>query len=246
MGIPAEAKALLDEVFADVRACLDAHSGGPPGASRRVLTYGRQDTRELGEPPEVLFAALGFAVVDSLDVSGAEGCTIVHDLNEPVPARLHGAYDCVYDGGTMEHVFDVRSVLFNTHNLMRPGGVVVHAVPVNNWINHGFYQFSPTLLFGFYSANGYRISKVILAADAKGTPVRSRKFVEVTGEQVSVLGLTARLVLPQGFTPDYTVTMNFIAQKPAEHRPPIVPQQPFYDRRYADAKYVPYKQVIRL
>ncbi|MDX2223653.1 MAG: hypothetical protein SFV21_12945 [Rhodospirillaceae bacterium] len=246
MGISADARALLDDVFADVRTCLDGSPAGTPGAARRLLTYGRQDTRELGETPEAVFAALGFPVADSLDVTGAEGCTIVHDLNDPVPARLHGAYDCVYDGGTMEHVFDVKSVLFNTHNLARPGGVVVHAVPVNNWINHGFYQFSPTLLYGFYGANGYRMSKIFLAVDAKGTPLRNRKFVEVTGEQITVLGLTARLVLPQTFTPNHTVTMNFIAQKPAEHRPPVVPQQPFYDPRYADATFAPYKQLIRL
>src|SRR3954447_19865314 len=51
------------------------------------------------------FQAIGFDAVESLDASAAENPTHVADLNEPLPARLHGQYDCVYDGGTIEHVF---------------------------------------------------------------------------------------------------------------------------------------------
>jgi hypothetical protein len=39
--------------------------------------------------------------------------------------------------------------------LAKIGGRVIHHVPINNWVDHGFYQFSPTLFFDFYQANGF-------------------------------------------------------------------------------------------
>ncbi len=59
----------------------------------------------------------------------------------------------------MEHVFDTRAVLKNIHDLLKVGGVIVHAVPSSNHVDHGFYMFSPTLFHDYYEANGYEIKK---------------------------------------------------------------------------------------
>jgi len=32
---------------------------------------------------------------------------IIHDLNRPIPDTLSGTFDFIYDGGTLEHVFDL-------------------------------------------------------------------------------------------------------------------------------------------
>src|SRR5690606_17887488 len=104
------------------------------------------------------FERLGFDLVDSLDVSDFEGCTHLLDLNEPgVPQRLRGRYDALYNGGTLEHVFDVRNALRNIHDLLRPGGMVIHIVPACGWVDHGFYQISPTLLTDYYAANRFEL-----------------------------------------------------------------------------------------
>jgi SAM-dependent methyltransferase len=104
-----------------------------------------------------LFQTLGFSTVHSLDVSDYEGATHVHDLNRPVPDALCGRYDAVYDGGTLEHVFDLPESLRNVHRLLKPGGLAIHHAPSHNHVDHGFYMFSPTLFHDWYRANGYEI-----------------------------------------------------------------------------------------
>jgi SAM-dependent methyltransferase len=104
---------------------------------------------------DALFRLLGFDAVESIDVYDAESPTHVLDLNQLAPASLHERFDLVYDGGTLEHCFSPAAVLGNATRLARPGGRVIHHVPLNNWIDHGFYQFSPTLFFDFYEANGF-------------------------------------------------------------------------------------------
>ena len=48
---------------------------------------------------EPLLEAIGFSEIRSLDASGYEGATLVHDLNQPLPAALGGTTSFVYDGG---------------------------------------------------------------------------------------------------------------------------------------------------
>src|SRR6202171_3135289 len=56
-----------------------------------------------GEP---VFKQLGAELVDSMDASDYEGATVVADMNKAIPEELHEKYDLVYDGGTLEHVFN--------------------------------------------------------------------------------------------------------------------------------------------
>lgn len=101
-----------------------------------------------------LFRLLGFTTIDSIDVFPDEQPTFQFDLNERIPAHMHGRYDLVYDGGTTEHCFNVPQVLENVLLLLGEGGMIIHHSPSNNWYNHGFYQLSPTLYQDYYGANG--------------------------------------------------------------------------------------------
>jgi SAM-dependent methyltransferase len=92
----------------------------------------------------------------------------VLDLNRPLPAALCDRFDLVYDGGTMEHCFSVADVLGNVVRLAKTGGRIIHHLPLNNWVDHGFYQFSPTLFFDFYEANGFRDLAMKLHFSARG------------------------------------------------------------------------------
>ncbi len=102
-----------------------------------------------------LFRLLGFETVESVDYYANEHPTHLLDLNHPLPAELRERYDLVYDGGTLEHCFNAPQVLANAVAALRVGGTVIHHVPLNNWVNHGFYQFSPCLFFDFYETNGF-------------------------------------------------------------------------------------------
>lgn len=112
---------------------------------------------------EPFFEMLGAKQVDSLDFSTFEGATVQHDLNQPLPAALHAKYDLVFDGGSLEHVFNFPQALKSCMEMVRPGGHFVQVSNANNFMGHGFWQISPELMYRSMSpANGYRIIAVIL------------------------------------------------------------------------------------
>jgi SAM-dependent methyltransferase len=109
-----------------------------------------------GGDPRAYFSKLGFSRLQALDVSDFEGADHIFDLNEDeLPERLVSRFDAVFNGGTLEHVFHVPNALTSITRMLRPGGVVVHVAPCNGWVNHGFYQISPTLMFDYYEAAGF-------------------------------------------------------------------------------------------
>lgn len=58
--------------------------------------------------------------------------------------------------------------------MLRPGGTVIHIVPCNGWVNHGFYQISPTLMFDYYQAAGFEPLLSALHSRDLVEPDRSR------------------------------------------------------------------------
>ncbi|MDY0882650.1 hypothetical protein ACFPL7_06800 [Dongia soli] len=98
--------------------------------------------------------------MDCLDIVATRGSEIVVDLNEQIPSELVGQYEIVFDGGTMEHCFNVPQVLKNILAMTKVGGYIVHVNPLNMF-NHGFYSFSPTFYHDFYSQGGHRLAAAI-------------------------------------------------------------------------------------
>lgn len=95
---------------------------------------------------EPLLTALGAKRADSIDASAYEHATIIHDMNDPIPADMKGGYSLVIDGGTLEHVFNFPMAIRNCLKMERPGGHFIGITPANNFLGHGFYQFSPELV----------------------------------------------------------------------------------------------------
>ena len=144
-----------------------------------VLTLGRQELSDgtriarahsLLEPPdesrrfaEWALRGIGATSVGSLDASAYEQASVIHDLNAPLSEAHHERFDTVIDGGTLEHVFDVRQSLSTLMQLTRVGGSVFLFTPANNQMGHGFYQFSPELFFrAFAPSNGFEIRRMVL------------------------------------------------------------------------------------
>jgi SAM-dependent methyltransferase len=106
---------------------------------------------------------LGAENLRSIDFSHYQDADILHDLNSPVPAELQESCDVLYDGGAMEHVFDVRQVLTNYMTMVRPGGRIFINVPANNLFGHGFYQFSTEFFYRvFEAANGFAVRDMLV------------------------------------------------------------------------------------
>lgn len=104
---------------------------------------------------EDFLTVCGFSEINSLDASDYEGADIVHDLNMPIPKHLEHSASFVYDGGTIEHVFDIATALSNLTRLLKPGGTALISTCANGQCGHGFYQFSPELFYRFFTANGF-------------------------------------------------------------------------------------------
>jgi len=108
-------------------------------------------------------AALAAESVTALDYSSYEGAEVVHDLNTPVPADWRQRYDAVIDGGSLEHIFHFPTAITNVMEMTKVGGSVFISVPANNHCGHGFYQFSPELMFRVFSPpNGFQTERVAL------------------------------------------------------------------------------------
>jgi SAM-dependent methyltransferase len=117
---------------------------------------------------EPLFRHLGAREIDSLDNSSYERATIVHDLNEPLPEHLHGRYSVVFDGGSLEHVFNLPQALKNCMQAVAPGGHLITVTPANSFVGHGFYQFSPELHYrALTPANGFEMVTLLIRSGHK-------------------------------------------------------------------------------
>jgi len=103
------------------------------------------------------FLSLGFKSVDSMDVSEYEQATIICNLNEEIPQNLRDKFDVIYDGGSTEHMFNVPKALENYNKMLKIGGLMMHALPSTGNMDHGFYMFSPTFFYDYYSQNRWCI-----------------------------------------------------------------------------------------
>lgn len=155
------------------------------GSFNQTLTIGRQglhvdesyvrkclklkaDYRHSTYCEELLKDQFGSSVVDSVDHSDFENASLVFNMNYPPPVHLQGKYDTVFDGGCLEHIYNIPQALKNLSLMCKKGGQIIHVLPANNFCGHGFWQFSPELFFSMYStSNGYSDTEVFVADASK-------------------------------------------------------------------------------
>jgi hypothetical protein len=112
---------------------------------------------------ENLFSLLGANNAQSVDASGYENATYIHDMNWPVPDALRSKFSVVHDGGTIEHVFNVPQAFKNCMDMIKPGGHFIQVGVANNYMGHGFWQFGPELIYRILShANGFKPRAVLM------------------------------------------------------------------------------------
>jgi len=171
-----------------LRYVLDAKRSGADFS--RAATLGRQNLHverstfareanrfgmpELAARSEEVFASypyvdnlmrlLGADIPASIDASAYEGATHIFDMNLQAPEALRGAFTLVIDGGTLEHVFDFPRAVRNVAAMTSVGGSFLSINGCNNFMGHGFYQFSPELFFRVFSSeNGFDIESLIVS-----------------------------------------------------------------------------------
>jgi hypothetical protein len=152
---------------------------------------------------EPLLEKLGAGTVDSIDASGFEGANLIYDLNQSLPAELDFQYSLVFDGGTLEHIFNFPTAIRSCMRMVAVGGHFIMTSPANNQMGHGFYQFSPDLLYRVFSQeNGYKLKALFLAptfSDGQWfkvfdpATVRSRVGYNSCLEEMSLFAIAERL-----------------------------------------------------
>jgi len=125
-----------------------------------------------GRYGENFLRLLGAQTVDSIDASDYEKASIIHDMNNPVPGSLKERYSVVIDSGSLEHIFNYPVAIKNCMEMVRTGGHFIGISPANNFLGHGFFQFSPELFYRVFSPeNGFKAMKMLLFFNDHRSPV---------------------------------------------------------------------------
>ena len=173
---------------------------------------------------ESLFQSLGATSIACADASDYEGADLVHDFNDPVDVRWRDRFDTLFDGGSLEHIFNVPGVLANEMAMLRVGGRLLAAVPANNWLGHGFYQFSPELPFRVFTPeNGFRMECAFFSEMSDDR--RLHQIEDLARRAGGEIGATRT-----------NTTLYYVASKTADVTPFCRwPQQGDYDKAWAES-----------
>jgi hypothetical protein len=145
------------------------------------------------------FKGIGVEQIDIMDASDYEGATMLQDLNQPLPEGYDKLWDCVIDGGTLEHVFNFPQAIKTCMELVKEGGHLILITPWHNYAGHGFYEFSPELFFRILSPeNGYCVERMLINQKEKWFSIIDPKLihsrVEIKGDESTLLYISAKRV----------------------------------------------------
>lgn len=144
---------------------------------------------------EPFLELLGAERIESIDASGYEQATIIHDLNVPVPGSLHRRFTCVVDGGTIEHVFNFPNAVKSCMDMLEIGGHFIGITPANNHMGHGFYQFSPELYYRLFSAkNGFEVRTMLVRSASDWYEVADPEALRERTELVNAVPVTLFII----------------------------------------------------
>lgn len=112
---------------------------------------------------DVFFNLLGIKDFHAMDVSSYEGADIIHDLNERIPESLRDQFDFIIDGGTFDHLVDVRTAFENVVQMLKVGGRVFQWNAASNFTGQAYISFGPDLFYDYYVLNQFADCKVYIA-----------------------------------------------------------------------------------
>lgn len=181
---------------------------------KRVVELGSQDlhvdaadlTREMRrltknpdlgaiKTPKALYQALGFEEYRCIDTDGRNEA-LVFDLNESIKAKgFTEQFDLVTNHGTTEHCFDQGNAFRNIHNLCAKNGLMIHALPFQGYLNHGFYNYHPNFYRDLAQANNYELAWMLLSLDALSGGLSSYSKVMLNNVSITSLSTLALVVV---------------------------------------------------
>ena len=139
---------------------------------------------------------LDYQSYTAIDLGGSDKALKL-DLNNPI--SLNKQYDLVINMGTAEHIFNVFQVFKTVHDITIPGGHMIHGLPFQGWVDHGFFNFQGTFYWDLAAANSYKINSAIYCGNTQGTAItlKSREHLlemqkneEIQGNSMLYITLT--------------------------------------------------------
>lgn len=205
-------------LLSEPRTILSSTSGDVPTINKEAKEYIHART---------FFEFLGISEEEYYDIDkfDFDRPKIIHDLQYPVESRYHDFFNLIVDSGTLEHIFDVRAVMENIVQMTKTGGYVLQFIPAQNFLNHGFYQFSPTFFYDFYTQNGFEIVESYIV-EIRGTYDRYHAY----DQEKDYTGLF--------FNPKNRLVNCFLSRKVRKVDHIGLPDQFFYKKLAEDAKIV--------
>lgn len=146
--------------------------------------------------PKEFYAALGLSEYQCIDSDGRNGALVL-DLNTDVKTGGYTkTFDVVTNHGTTEHCFNQHNAFLNIHNLCAKGGVMIHGLPFQGYLNHGFFNYQPDFFFDLARANDYEVLGLYVNIDAETNDLSTysealMKHLAIT--PVSTVGLLVAL-----------------------------------------------------
>ena len=139
---------------------IHAHQDHVATVLKRINNFSRTDD---AITPEVFYKQLGIEKYRCIDADGRHGA-LVFDLNKNIQTEYDflEKFDLVTNHGTTEHCFDQFQAFRNIHNLCNLSGLMLHALPFQGYLNHGFYNYQPSFYYDLAMANGYKFMGMFL------------------------------------------------------------------------------------
>src|SRR5262249_6420137 len=146
--------------------------------------------------------------------------TIVHDMNLPIHDSLKRGYTIVIDGGCLEHIFNFPTAIRNCMEFLDMNGLFISITVTNNFMGHGFYQFSPELFFRVFSReNGFETKSIVLQDSLGGNFFYEVKDPEsvgmraeaITSGPISMRVVARRISLSQPFSAAFPMQSDYQA-----------------------------------
>ena len=111
---------------------------------------------------KILIDQLNLKKLFTYDVSDQEKPSKIENFNHII--ENPELFDAFYDGGSLQHTFNIPNVLQNICNHVKVGGTIIHVTSSNNLCGFGFYQFSPEFFLNYYSEkNGFFNTEIFVA-----------------------------------------------------------------------------------
>jgi SAM-dependent methyltransferase len=170
------------EVLEDSRVRFNVAPGYPfPEASKVTVAHGIHEHLPADSPNAKLFwewVGYDYACVDIDDSPGA----IRLDLNfDSVPESLKGKFDVVTNFGTTEHVANQLNAFKIIHDLVKPGGLMIHELPAQGFTNHGLVNYNPKFFWLLARSNGYKYVHMDFWSDENNYPLPENIIKHMSG-----------------------------------------------------------------